>query len=244
MAAIDIDFPDLADFCIEVQTGAGGLCVRFPGGATLCAQFGVDIGDLGTITRSALGSINAALTPLQPFFNVLDVLVQIVTCMQAIPDCIGPPPNPTKLIDCLPDLVKKLAALLGLIPQLSIPVLVADLLDVMIVGLLALRGELAAMIEQQARLLAAATRASELGNVSLQIVVDCATGNLDAQLVNKQAGMEPLNRLLGVVNALLKLAGLPPIPALDSIGELSADALAGLDASIQALETAKASLPV
>jgi hypothetical protein len=141
-------------------------------------------------------------------------------------------------------MLKKLAKLLELIPQLSIPVLVADLLEVVIVGLIALRGELAAMITQQLRIAAAATRAAQTGNIQLNLAVNCATGNLDALLANKQAGMQPLNRIVGIINLLLGLAGLPTIPSLDSIDALDDSALVGLDKTIQILETAKAALPV
>lgn len=235
--------PELSAFCIELSTGPGQFCIRFPGGARVCAQVGFDSGDPGELIRSLLAEANAALSPLAPFFMVLDVLAAIVHCVQAIPDAITQL-NPSGLIKCLPDMLKKLAKLLELIPQLSIPVLVADLLEVVIVGLIALRGEIATMITQQFRIAAAATRAAETGNVQLSLAVNCATGNLDALLVNKQAGMQPLNRIVGIINLLLGLAGLPEIPSLDNIEAIDDSALLALDQTIQVLEAAKAALPV
>jgi hypothetical protein len=235
--------PDLSDFCIELSTGPGEICIRFPGGTQVCAQFGFEIGDNGEIIRSLLAEANAALSPLQPFFNTLDVIKAIVDCIQAIPDCITQF-SPEPILSCIPDLVKKLMKLLQLIPQLSVPILIADLLEAIIVGLIAIRAELAAMIRQNLKILAAGTRAAEVGNVELQAVVDCATGNLEAQLINKNASLAPLNRLIGVMNLLLELAGLQPVPSLDNLENVDDAALAGLDASIQVLETARAALPV
>lgn len=236
--------PELSAFCIDLSTGPGMLCVRFPGGSTVCAQVGFDSGDPGAILRSLFAELNSALSPLAPFFIVLDVIAAMVNCIKAIPDCLGPPPNPEKLIKCLPDLLKKLAALLELLPQLSIPVLVHDLIDVVIVGLMALRNELAAMITQAQRIAAAATRAADTGNIQLNLAVNCANGNLSALFANKQIGMQPLNRLIGIINFLLGLAQLPTIPSLDDIETLDDTVLVGLDKTIQILEAAKAAIPI
>jgi len=235
--------PDLSAFCIELSTGPGEICIRFPGGMQVCAQYGFEIGDNGEIIRSLLAQVNSALSPLGPFFNVLDCIKAIVDCIQAIPDCVLQL-SPEPILSCIPDLIKKLMALLALIPQLSIPALIADILEAIIVGLLAIRAELAAMILQNLKILAAGTRAAETGNVELQLVVDCATGNMEAQLINKNASLAPLNRLIGVMNFLLELAQLPPVPSLDNLENVDDAALAGLDASIQVLEAAKATLPV
>jgi len=63
--------------------------------------------------------IQPALTPLVPIFNIIDTVVAIFNCVKAIPDMIGPPPDPTVLAACLPDLAEKVNKLLALIPQLS-----------------------------------------------------------------------------------------------------------------------------
>lgn len=235
--------PDLSEFCVPLPV-ASELCVPIVGGATLCAQTGFDLGDPGDISRSLLAQINSALTPLQPFFNTVDVIQAIIDCVQAIPDAIGPPPDPSAIVRCIPGLVEKLNKLLALLPPVSVPAMVKAVLDVVIQTLLAVRGDLAAFIEEQTAILSAATLAAELGNVELQTVCECAQSNLDILLVNKNASIAPLNRLLGVVNLLLELAGLPCIPALGGVIE-SADpgVLDALDAMIRALETVKAGIP-
>jgi hypothetical protein len=235
--------PDLSGFCIELSTGPGELCVRLPAGVRACAHFGIETGDSGTIVRSLLGQVNGAMTPLMPFFRVLDAVKAIVDCVQAIPQAIGEL-SPEPIVQCIPEMVKKLAKLLELIPQLSVPLLVADLVDVLIVGLIAIRGELGVMLAQKSRIASAAARAATTGNIDLQSIVNCAQQNLDAQLANKQAGMAPLNRILDLVNLLLELAQLPPIPSLDTIESLDESALTAMDVAIHALEVAKAAMPV
>lgn len=235
--------PDLTDFCVALPI-TGELCVPIVGGATLCAHTGLELGDPGDLTRGLLAQINGALTPLQPFFNTIDVIQAIVDCVQAIPDAIGPPPDPSAIAACIPGLVEKLNKLLQLLPPVSVPAMIRAILDVVIFALIALRADLQRFILEQNAILAAGTRAAELGNVELQLMVDCAQSNLDALLVNRNASLAPLNRLLGLLNLLLELAGLPCIAALGTeISAADQAVLDALDAAIQALEAVKAGIP-
>lgn len=239
-----LGLPGLGDLCISMSLGPGELCIQMPGGVRLCAQYGFDTGDGGAIVRSLLAQVNSALMPLQPFFMGLDLVKAIVDCVQAVPDAITQL-DPSGIIECVPDMVEKLTALLQLLPQLSIPVMIKHILEALVVALIALRGQLAALIAHNARLIAAGLRATELGNVELQTVIDCATGNLSAQLANHNAAMLPLNRLVGVVNLMLELAGLDPIELMPSLGdELTADVLDVLDGAISALQIASGAIPV
>lgn len=236
--------PDLTDTCIELVSGNGELCVRFPGGAQVCASISAtELGDPGEIAKSLLAQINTALVPLQPFFNLLDVIKAIFDCIQAIPDSLGPPPDPTAIISCISALAKAVEKLLKLIPPIPIFELAKDILHVIIVALQGIRAKLSAMINHLNRILAAGVAAQELGNLQLQLVVDCAQGNIDAQMENMNAGMAPLNRLIGILNVLLQLAGLDCIPALGAFGELSDAILAPLDAVIALLQQLLALIP-
>jgi hypothetical protein len=122
-------------------------------------------------------------------------------------------------------------------------VLIAGLIDVLLFYLQGFRGQLEAIIAHQARLLAAATRAAELGNVQLRTVVDCANASMDAYLQNLNEGMKPLNRLVALLNLFLQLAGLSPIPDFKNLGDDAEAALAPLDAVIDSLKTVRAGLP-
>lgn len=235
--------PDLATVCINFSTGNGEACIELPGGATLCAQWGFDLGDDGDILKNLLGQINSALAPLTPFFNVLDVIKAIADCIQAIPDCLGPPPDPSGIIDCIPNLMEKVNKLLKLLPAMSVPAMVKSILDVIIRSLHALRAELVAMIAQRQRILDAGIKAAALGNIELQALLDCAEGNLDAQFQNKNAAMKPLNRLIGLINTFLDLIGLPCVPGIAAMTALDATALDIIDAAIELLETLKAAIP-
>jgi hypothetical protein len=241
--AIDL-LPDLTSTCVELVSGNGELCIRFPGGAQICASMNAtELGDLGEIAKSLLAQANTALAPLQPFFNLLDVIKAIFDCIQAIPDALGPPPDPSGIIACVPNLAKAVEKLLKLIPPIPIFELAKDILHVIITALQGIRAKLLAMLRQLERIAAAALAATTLGSLQLQLVVDCAQGNIDAQMANMNAGMAPLNRLIGLLNVLLQLAGLDCIPALGDFGELSEAILAPLDAVISLLQQLLALIP-
>lgn len=236
--------PDLSAACIALKVSRQELCVTFPGGAEMCVQIPDVVPDPTEMSKQLLAQANAALAPLVPIFNIIDVVIALFNCVKAIPDSLGPPPDPSKLAECLPDLAKKASKLLKLIPQLSLPLLLVGLIDVLLFYLEGMRGQLKAVIAAQVRIAAAATRAAELGNVQLRTIVDCATANLDAHLQNLGESVAPLNRLVGVINLFMELLGLPKVPDISSLGDDAEAALVPLDAAIDALKAAHAAIPV
>lgn len=237
--------PPAEAICLVLEPGPGEICVRFPGGATLCVSADVDTGELGSIIKSFLGELNAGMAGLSPFFTMLDVIVAIVNCVKAIKEAVaGTPPDPTKIVQCLPNLLEALDKLLSLQPALSIPGLIKSVLLVLVTGLQGLRNELSALIAQELRVAAAETRGAVTGNIQLQAIADCARNQLDAQFVNLNASLTPMRRLFGVINALLKLADLPclqmPIEDLTGISE---NALEPIDVAIDLLSTVRNAIP-
>lgn len=213
---IDIGL-DPGTLCRQLNTFGDELCITMPGGATVCAHVGYDIGDPVTIVESLLAQINSALAPLQPFFTILDFVKAVFDCIKAIPDCLGPPPSPEPILSCIKGLTEVVNKLLALIPPFPILRMVKGILLAIITGLQGLKGRLQAIIDHTNRVLAAATKAATTGNTGLLAIVDCAQGNIDAQIANLNAQLAPLNRLIGVVNVLLELAGEDCIPALGAI---------------------------
>ena len=86
--------------CVEIRDFGDPFSVSLPGG--------IIIEDF-----NLMKAIQPALTPLMPLFEVIDVVVAIYNCVKAIPDCFGPPPDPSGLVACLPDLAKKIMKLLS-----------------------------------------------------------------------------------------------------------------------------------
>jgi len=76
-------------------------------------------------------------------------------------------------------------------------------------------------------------------------VVDCATGNFDLQMQNLNASMAPLNRMIGLINVLLKLVpNSPVVPTIADLGNDAASALNVVDDAANALYTVANLIPV
>lgn len=236
-----IPFPELA--CARVTAIPGGFCVTFPGQAQFCASAGMRFGDVTAMTESLFASINSALMPLVPFFNVIDVFIAIKNCIEAIPQSLAPP-NPKPILDCVKNLGAALQKLLGMLPPLSVPRLVKGILLALVLALSAFKSELQVFLAQQQRIIDAATLAAEPGNFELQSVVDCASSNFDVQIQNMNEALKPLNRLLGIVNILMEMAGQKPVPTLSDLGGDVQQALSVLDTAIDAMQLAAAAIPV
>lgn len=237
--------PDLSTVCVTLPVTKQDLSVTFPGGAEVSVQLPtVGVPDPSELSKQLMAQANAALAPLVPLFNVIDVVLALFKCVKAIPDALGPPPNPAKLAESIPELAAKANKLLKLIPQLSVPLMIVGLIDVLLMFLVGLRGQLQAIINAQVRVAQAATRAAELGNASLQRVVDNASANLAAQMKNVAEGAAPVNRLIAVINLFLELVGLPKLPDLSDLGSDAQAALAPLDAVVRQLQAARAAIPV
>lgn len=236
--------PDLNTFCVKLAP-QDELCVQFPGGAKLCATWPSDgIPTSDELTKSLMAQVNTALAPMMPIFDILDVLVAMVNCIKAVEKCLGPPPDPTELVKCFPSLAKAMAKVLQLIPQLSVPVLIGGILDVLIANLKGMRARIVTLLTKQAKILAAEAYVFASGSRQLRTAVDCAKENLTATMVNLNKDASAIGQLVAIVNLLLELAGLQAIN-LD-VSTLSGDlteAVAPLDAIIATLQGLRVGFP-
>ncbi len=233
----------LSLLCILKPPAITDLCIPFPGGAELCPQQGLQSGDPSETLRSLLSSANAALLPLQPFFTVIGVVKAIIDCIQAIPDTLGPPPDPTALANCIPNLLEQVEKLLKMLPQYSVPLMIKRLILLVATTLAALKGELLAIIKYQERILAAATAANLPGNELLASILDCANSNASTTLANLNASMQPLQGLIAIMNILLEAIGQQPIGALPDMSGGADQALEPIDAFIGVLNDIADAIP-
>jgi hypothetical protein len=236
--------PDLATYCVALNVTPQNLSVTFPGGASLSAQL-PDLGfpDPMQLSKQLMAEANAALAPLTPVFNLIDVVLALYQAVKAIPDAISHL-DPGKITDALPDVARKASKLLPLVPQLSVPLMVVGLIDTLLAFLGGLSAQLRALVDHQARIQRAADRAAQLGSAQLQVVVGCARDQVDAQMTSLAQSFGALNQLVALVNVSAELAGLPGIPALPELGADAADALQPLDDVVHLLQTFRAAIPV
>ena len=238
--------PDLSVLCqpIQIRIDPNELCIVMPGGAETCVQM-PDVGVIDPLeaAKQLLAQGNAALAPLVPVFNIIDMVLQVKKCLDATPDVVF---NPKKLIDCLAELGPKTDKLLALIPQLAVPLLVLGLIDAILAFLAGVVDQLRALQVQLQAVAIAATRAADLGDAgaSLRIVVDCAEVSAAAQIQSLNDSVAPLNRLIGLINLVLEIAQLQPLPELTGFGDDAEAAIDIIDGLVTQLQAIRDTLPV
>ena len=143
--------------CLEISELPDPFSITLPGG--------VQIEHI-----NLMEVIQPALTPLVPIFDIVDTVVTVFNCIKAIPDALGPPPDPTVLAACLPDLAEKVAKLLRLVPPLSLPLTVVGLIDLVIDALRQAKSELLHLQQQMIQILGVIDWATELDDAGLMTI--------------------------------------------------------------------------
>jgi hypothetical protein len=192
-----------------------------------------------------LGMMQPALAPLVPLFNVLEAIVAIKKCVEAIPDALGPPPDPSKMIDCIPNLAEKVAALLKLLPPLSIPTMIKQLLNCIIREIGKFRSFIVGLQQQMLRIARIVERAAELEDPEFNLIAVCAADRVASQLSNEMKALVVVGRLLGMARELLKLAEVPvEIPDLESLAGQPLDTvIEPIDALLDTLRQVRDAVP-
>jgi len=231
--------------CPAQSIGPKNLCVRMPGGLTMCVDLptGQLPASLTQISQAMMSQVNTALAPLAPFFNIIDAIAAMLECIQGIPDAILQL-DPSTLIQCIPNLVEAVQKLLSMIPPLSIPIMVSDILGVVIAFLEAVKGDLTEVSRYFTRVAEAIQSAQDTNNLLLlDMLNSCAVPIAEAFNQQISDNMGPLNQLLQIVNVLLALVpGVDPLPCMGALGPPDA-ALDVIDTFVEILKTIRSLLP-
>jgi hypothetical protein len=222
--------------------------IVFPGGAALSQVLaaGSEIPNGLDAAANLLAQASPAMAPLMPMFNIIDAVLALVECVQAVPDALGPPPDPAKMVEALSGLAEKLPKLLDLLPQVATPRMVIGMVDTLIDFLEGLRDQIEAILLQAERTRAARIKAEELGDENLLHIAGCAEAQGRAQLQAMADALAPMNALTSALSLFLGLLGLPEVPSLDGlIDTANPDAgLAAIDALIDTLRSIRDAVPL
>ncbi len=218
--------------CLEIPEIPDPLAITLPGGVTMQQT-------------NLMQAIQPALTPLMPLFDIIDTVVAVFNCVKAIPDSLGPPPDPTALAACIPELAEKVAKLLRLIPQLSLPYTIIGIIDLVIDTLRQARSQLMHLQQQMQQILGAIDRATELEDAGLMAITSCAQANVAQEAANVGKSLASLGKLIGILNIFLGIVGGPEVPDLSNpAGRPLDDVIPPIDAIIEALQTVRGAVPV
>lgn len=218
--------------CIEIAPFPDPFWLPLPGGVTMEAI-------------NLMEMIQPALTPLVPLFNVVDTIVAIFNCIKAIPDTLGPPPDPTIIATCLPPLAEHISKLLQMLPQISLPHLMVRILTLAITVLRDTRSQLLHLQQQMVEILGAIDRATILEDAGLMAITQCAQANVAQEAANVGKSLASLGRLLGLFNLFSGMVGGPVAPDLSNLaGRPLDEAIPPLNDLITQLESVRDAIPV
>ena len=218
--------------CLEIPEIPDPLSITLRGGVTM-QQINL------------MQAIQPALTPRMPLFDIIDTVVAVFNCIKAIPDSLGPPPDPTALAACIPELAEKVAKLLRLIPQLSLPYTIIGIIDLVIDTLRQARSQLMNLQQQMQQILGAIDRATELEDAGLMAITSCAQANVAQEAANVGKALASLGKLIGILNIFLGIVGGPEVPDPSNLaGRPLDDVIPPIDAIIKSLQTVRSAVPV
>jgi len=240
-------------------TADGGAYYPFEVPEEICELFDIEINFelpiLGVpyidFVEELIRLLKTALGPLIPFFRVLDVIVQIYKCAQAVPDAIVEL-DPTDLFTCLGELGRKIAQLLEMAPWLAVPILIVKIIDLLIAFLQKIKRRLEYQLWLLRQIFVAIDQAANINDGRLQGLLTCAHGNMQGELDELTEILRGIGQLIGVINILMDLAGVPEeaqIPELTAIFDAGSESTIqeGLDAMddfIEILRTARSLVPL
>ena len=218
--------------CIEIPELPDPFSITLPGGVSM-------------ESINLMEQIQPALTPLVPVFNIIDTVVAIFNCVKAIPDTLGPPPDPTVLAACIPELAEKVNALLKLIPQLSLPYTIIGIIDLVIDTLNQARSQLLHLQAQMQQITGAINHATELDDAGLMAITSCAQANVAQEAANVGKSLAALGKLIGLLNLFLGMIGAPEVPDLSDLAGTPLDEVVPpIDAIVEMLQSVRSAVPV
>jgi hypothetical protein len=193
-----------------------------------------------------LDQMQPAIAPLVPLFNIIEAIVYIKKVFEAVITALGPPPDPTALIDAIPGLSEAIAKLAKLAPQISIPLMAINLLDCIIGELQRLKSFVSGLLLQLARIAAVLEKAAELNDPQLNLIALCSQARLEGNLDDRMKALFVVGRLLGALRSLLDLIGIGGelIPDIEEITNAGIDEVMGpIDSSLERLITLRDRIP-
>lgn len=196
--------PNTSALCIGLTVTPNDFCITLPGPAEVCVHIpNIIPADPMEIVRQLFAELNAALAPLTPIFNIIDAVVAVFDCIKA-----ASTGDVKEIVNCIPNLAEKIAALLQLIPLLTLPVLILQFIDFLILYLTGQQNQFRRMLLTLQRILAAELAATRPGNVGLAATINCARQDWRDLIQWFNEGNKPLNRLIGIINYFMRAVGL------------------------------------
>jgi hypothetical protein len=146
----------------------------------------------------------------------------------------------------VPELAKKIAELLELLPILTIPVMVKRLIGLVLRTLAKVRDRLQALQEEMTRIEAAIDHGKDINDAGLLALGQCAKANCAQEADNLMKSLVGVGRLLMIIQFFMSFVpGAPQIPDLTSLtGQPLESVIEPLDGIVEVLQIAYNAIPL
>lgn len=230
---------DTSDLFQPVPAAADPVSIRFPGGIRMSGQL-PNVAPATSLENAAiaLGRMTGGLGPLGAVFALIEAVIAIKDFAEAVPGLIV---DPTPVVEAIEKLVAAISKLLQLVPQLSIPILVFDVVVAVIALLEGLLEEISALAAQLARIEAAEALVDEAPE--LEPILVQARADVKTSMENLEAMLAEVGAILGVVNGFASAIGLE-LPIGGSIGSDPTSAVPILEELVETLTVVRDAIPV
>ncbi len=210
--------------CPSFKNGARGLEICLPGGGCISYMYPGLWASPAEICQGLLGQLQGALVPMKPLFDVIAAVNCLGDVIQAIPDAITEGDVPG-LKDAITECIPKVENLLQLVPQLSVPLMVCQTLDVLICVIDGAITMVQEFIFKQAAILEAALLIRSSSD-PLFGIIECANRLNQNRYCAINESLSGINAIIELLNIFLKLIGLDPLP---TFGEMVAEATGAVE---------------
>ena len=212
--------------CRALDSPASPLSVQLLGALTIQSMpisSSVIMTELNNV-QSLMAQLGPALAAIRPVLTIIDTVIALKDVVESIPGLmVG---DFESFLDALNRVAKGVSVLIGMTPQLSIPVMVRDTINVLVSALTVIEAVVDQVIgtQQDAQDILTAA-ASAPANIKTKMEADaaCLQSQADKQLEHAIVALGPVGNLIGICQALLDMIpGLPELPTLDDLTGQSA----------------------
>lgn len=188
---------------------AASATVRIPGGVQVgAAPQQAPTSDCRIIINNLIPSITIALGPLGFLFCLLNIVMKIIDCVNAVPKSISML-NPGPILDAIVKLVAAIKCLVQLLPQLSMLFTIYDIICLLVSMLECLITQLMSLKAIQQQILDALNSADQDQDLKNQLNV----ANQQSSVMMNQTVtiLNPLVPIFAVINIFMPLFGQEPV---------------------------------
>lgn len=225
--------PALTVVCINPPAYSRPLSITIPGLGTIEAlqDFVTSIPSPDDIVAKFMNMVNLALAPLRKYLRVVQAIIAIKDCIEAIPKAIITL-SPQPLFDCFKSLIRAIAHLIQDIPPIPYIQTIVDVCRVSVELVDAVAATLTRLDNKLTALLDLRNYAAALGDVELVSFSNCGMKDITLGMLNL---LDMLKILVPINNLLLSviLRMIPTPEAQRAANDMAAAAVAFDDASTQ-----------